>query len=512
MSFFDNPVEYLYGVSKLKTGVMGQPQELGLITVIIFALFVIYILWHCKGMKTNNDIKWLLWSALGIFIANIFIGTRWFPDASRSVSHMFGIVKAFVSFILSVAPIALSLVFCNKFWEKMEIDIENKIFSSSIYPTLMVAQGTFYTFVGVASILLTYGISEGGDTSMLLSGLKLAFFTSVIGLLYSIAAKMYIKQKENEYKEKNKLRVLDENDFYNLIRELKTTQNNIYSVLYQINSSQKENNQTLEKILYEGLDNNNKILQEQMRGIITGLTSNIEHSIQMVSQNLDVINKGFTENLIKVLESTNRKIILINDKLDKTCEFSARWNEENQKILTDLESISDKYNRYSIAQLQMLDKITDSNSTIGYATESIANNISEYTASMYKVSNNANDILDGFSKFNDGVSKLEKHIQTQNLFMDNAVKELTHTSKEVRESSNEIIQEYKNLNKLILENNVQNNLAIKEEQKKYAENIENITVETIKIVGEALRLARDEYKKEIKDLHSEIANIKKDVK
>ena len=41
---------------------------------------------------------------------------------------------------------------------------------------------------------------------MLLSGLKLAFITSIIGLAYSIAAKNYLKKEEDKFFKQKKRR------------------------------------------------------------------------------------------------------------------------------------------------------------------------------------------------------------------------------------------------------------------------------------------------------------------
>ena len=96
----------------------------------------------------------------------------------------------------NLLPIAASGYLCWHYCQDMKRDIKRKQLGDSIYPSLMVAQGTYYTFVGISIVLYTF---DGSDVTNIISGTKLAFCTSVVGLLASVAAKIYLKRATEEY-------------------------------------------------------------------------------------------------------------------------------------------------------------------------------------------------------------------------------------------------------------------------------------------------------------------------
>ena len=97
---------------------------------------------------------------------------------------------------MGLAAVVCSVILCRGYWDAMGRDIERKQLGDSIYPSLMVAQGTYFTFLGISIILFSF---NQNNTGAFISGLKLAFATSIVGVIYSIAAKIRLKLAVEEY-------------------------------------------------------------------------------------------------------------------------------------------------------------------------------------------------------------------------------------------------------------------------------------------------------------------------
>ena len=132
-----------------------------------------------------------------------------------------------VIIIRDYLPILFSIGLCGYYWKQMMKDVKQHKLGESIYPTLMAAQGPFYTFLGLSIILLLF---TNRDVTQLIGGLKLAFFTSAIGIMLSIVAKIYLKSETESYVNQDSEGVVvedtvfvDENDFYRLLKKIHET-------------------------------------------------------------------------------------------------------------------------------------------------------------------------------------------------------------------------------------------------------------------------------------------------
>ena len=190
-------------------------------------------------MKLNDsNVKWSFGYLIGttvVFIILQVIKT----NISASAADESGLLTNIMTALTNVLPILASGVLCRYYWREMDRDIQRKQLGDSIYPSLMVAQGTFYTFVGISIVLFTF---DGNDVSNIISGTKLAFFTSVIGLLSSLAAKIYLKRVTEEYGigSSDEYQYYDEAAFFDMMKK--------------INESIREQNAIIEKNLNKRLD------------------------------------------------------------------------------------------------------------------------------------------------------------------------------------------------------------------------------------------------------------------
>lgn len=179
----------------------------------------------------------------------------------------------------------------------------------------MVAQGTFYTFVGVAAILFSYDAGQENAITMLLSGLKLAFITSIIGLAYSIAAKNYLKKEEDKFfqqkKEDTKVpSSLDEIDFYKKLSDIKSDIADSYTQLKSIDSSIGRNNlftkdqskllenqnTLLEKTLTEAMNNAGEVLVKKNNEVLSSTIKSFKQMIvETQKSNQTIMNQIFQD-------------------------------------------------------------------------------------------------------------------------------------------------------------------------------------------------------------------------
>lgn len=370
---------------------------------------------YIKSHKTDSDnvesenqngtygIGLFYWSCIGLFLAQLFISYHW-PATRLFSAQTIGYMKHLMRFIVSVAPIGLAFYFCNSFWKRLEDELNNKKFSDSIYPTLMVAQGTFYTFVGVSAILLTY--TGGQNVDVILQGLKLAFLTSVVGLLYSIAARFKIKAavdkhytevKNNEVKLATLKKInsteegikvpeyLDERDFYVVLKNIDRSlakfagelvdankdclrkQADVFGEKLELvfNSLKKDmeevsnhsadikNNFEAQKVSSEELKNEMKALWENANGAYTNVSAVAENFNDLIT-NCKVEQLAPTVKQVSMLsESTERlntNISAIIDKIGGNSDKIVAWSkniETNLKnIMTADVNLYDEFSKY----------------------------------------------------------------------------------------------------------------------------------------------------------------------
>lgn len=262
-------------------------------------------------------------------------------------------------FILNYLPSICSLFLCICFFNRLKTDIKNKVFDS-IYPTLMVAQGTFYTFVGVCSVLLVCSISSD-SIQILLSGLKLAFVSSAIGLFFSIIAKLKIKQAISLYQQEKSVH----NVYYD--------ENDICTILISIS---------------EKLDANNKLLTEQNTKICNEIKASNSMAIEKLDTMLRSLNKTLTTNIEKAFSSikentqkmnlhlanANGHISTINNALydihNTLSDFNTQLKNETNKLQANISNFN-KLN--SEAYREFEEKITSTVNIIKSSTDTIAN-------------------------------------------------------------------------------------------------------------------------------------------
>ena len=261
-------------------------------------------------MKLNDsNVKWSFGYLIGttvVFIILQVIKT----NISASAADESGLLTTIMTALTNVLPILASGVLCRYYWREMDRDIQRKQLGDSIYPSLMVAQGTFYTFVGISIVLFTF---DGNDVSNIISGTKLAFFTSVIGLLSSLAAKIYLKRVTEEYGigSSDEYQYYDEAAFFDMMKK--------------INESIREQNAIIEKNLNKRLD------------IVTkGLTNMVE---KVTAEHLEKTKECYIS-LQEASDKVNRDLVIkVNEYLgsiDKSVSAMQSFSGDFKTQLRDM--------------------------------------------------------------------------------------------------------------------------------------------------------------------------------
>ena len=251
-----------------------------------------------------------------------------------------------LSLALNLVPIVLSSYLCKRYWGKLVKDIENNNFDS-IYPTLMVAQGTFYTFVGVSAILVAYKANGGSnEIPLLIGGLKLAFLTSVIGILFSIGAKSYIKEKMDIYV-KNKEHI-DEYNIYDVLKEISCTLKDIKEQSDRTNKDVKQNIENLAVKNEESLKECGKqikLLLDDSFSKMADNVSKINDELNKTKTNMAQINlssQNFRNKLSKAYIELGAHI----DKLDE--KYASHLNKLDERHTNYLNKLDEGYTSYSL--------------------------------------------------------------------------------------------------------------------------------------------------------------------
>ena len=244
-------------------------------------------------MKLNDsNVKWSFGYLIGttvVFIILQVIKT----NISASAADESGLLTNIMTALTNVLPILASGVLCRYYWREMDRDIQRKQLGDSIYPSLMVAQGTFYTFVGISIVLFTF---DGNDVSNIISGTKLAFFTSVIGLLSSLAAKIYLKRVTEEYGigSSDEYQYYDEAAFFDMMKK--------------INESIREQNAIIEKNLNKRLDIVTKGLTNMVEKVTAEHLKKTKECYISLQEASDKVNRDLVIKVNEYLGSIDKSV------------------------------------------------------------------------------------------------------------------------------------------------------------------------------------------------------------
>ena len=499
-------------------------------------------------IKRENDdsIQEFYFSCLFLFSAQLVIGYYWpnitlFEDI-KITNKAWGFIKHILRAFVAVAPIWYSFKFCNRYWGYLKEELEQKKFNDSIYPTLMVAQGTFYTFVGVSAILLIY--TGNKDISQILQGLKLAFLTSVIGLLYSIAARFKIMAATKEYYALRAQRMpLDEYDFYVLIKNIHDSLRNDFQNIVE-NNNKALNVQTevfaqkIEEVfgklkedmattaqysqsIKENFEMQNKSAV-QLRGEIAGLLEEANGAYSNISQTAAAFDRFIKESnasqlpkVVKdvafVAEQTNRinnyaQSLYSNiennlEKISRNSEEIVSWTSNMDKMATANQALSSEIMQYhdAIGELN-LPAVAQ---TLKHLSDSYEN-LDKFKDRDYTMLQQYNHMLEEQkAAISEQLHLLEdtiKMIRVSQASYEGSTRALSNLAERVNQNTDNVVGAFVNLDAQIRKQSLkieeEHYKALLEQQKKYMENLEAARNKTLEASLDVTNAVLDRVKNE----------------
>ena len=261
---------------------------------------------------------------------------------------------------VSVVLIAVCFGICwKKIWLKSKANIEKGIVDNGAQ--LAVTVGVIFTFIGITIGLLNFNTDStkmADNINLFLEGMKTAFVTSIIGMIFGI----YIKWKQSEVEQKDDItlkEILHEN-IGNISKKLNDIKNSIDA----------NSNNTLQREINNLITAMKNFIQasNSSREDMKALSDSMENQVESVN-NLGVV---FTRNIQEI----SNKFILANERqAEKFKEAIDNLSDSQKKTLENLsEKLSDKLKSFDENQITRLDKMNETIEKMLYLTEQAKQN------------------------------------------------------------------------------------------------------------------------------------------
>jgi biopolymer transport protein ExbB/TolQ len=424
-------------------------------SLIIFVIVTILLLLFVrKQLLKSEDTVVLLFSALGLFFIQLIL-----PSNFREYEPY----KEIIRLMISIIPIAISVILCLKYWKAMDEDLKAGKYGESLYPTLMVSQGTFFTFVGVSAILFSFN-SKGNDINMLLAGLKLAFVTSVVGLVFSIAAKRYIKQKTDKYVSTNRTAIekdyLDEKDFFNAIQKLntdlinmsKTTDSigkNMFIAATESVKANEERERVFEdfrRVMKDAMDENSKTMERNMAVLVEQFQNSIKETFKSMENGITKLDNAYahlskqSDTFVEKMDMVGNAEVKLVEKLtglnsaimEKLDQQSSDIIGRTSKLLNDTKELTEKTNSHYVANANMLNQcLNDTMVAFKESVDTAENECRNRIAAVSEFNKGAIDLLNGL---NGSSTKMQESLERIALVMSNVDQCISKTNNSVEEN------------------------------------------------------------------------------
>lgn len=266
-------------------------------------------------------------------------------------------------------------------------------------PVLLTTIGLFGTFVGIAIGLGSFDVNAV-DSSLpqLLMGMKLAFWTSILGMACSIVYKI-IQAFSGFFTSQEKYVGVSSDDIYNIMSEqhkVLTRQEAILSNIKENIASQKEDKAIYEQInlfrrdAKEYFDNGQQTTELYLK--------EISIKLQDFMQNL---TKNSTETLVEALSDVIRDFnTKINEQfgenfkeLNKAVGALLTWQENYRSHIEQVETLFEIASEKIITVSLTMEKISASTSSIPRAMDSLTKLLNALEVELEK----ASELLEGFA-------------------------------------------------------------------------------------------------------------------
>ncbi len=280
--------------------------------------------------------------------------------------------------------------------------------------------GILGTFVGIAWGLWNFQINEI-DKSIggLLSGLKTAFFTSILGMFFSILIKILERGKKTGNAPLDLIIQVIESSSNKLCEEIPQKIGQIINQNIQEIRSLNNTTQTASDKMIQSIKETN---QENQNNLIKGFQE-INSSLSKV---VDEISKGASETIIQALKQTMetfnedlKQCFGDNfNKLNKSCSQMIEWQEQykNQVIQAteNLKIVGETLRQQSETHEMMRSNIEESNVLLKRVEKHIQTMnklLQDHEGLPDRVSNTISNVKEGFENINNEMKEFSKTIQ-----------------------------------------------------------------------------------------------------
>ena len=255
--------------------------------------------------------------------------------------------------------------------------------------SIIVSIGIFGTFLGIFIGLINFNTFDiKGSVPELLNGLKIAFFTSVMGMGYSVVLSVIQKGKRKIGDDSSEIETLQsiargvdnlKKSFDEALKELsKSATEEIIEALNQVitdfNTNLKEQFGENFKQLNESVKNL-LIWQENYKIHIEDVEEKIETLIQSQEKTEETIKNiqnsyektlGFNKGLSEVIDQINSQIKILEDysnnlnqSITKQSDFFENYQVESDKVLKSTTDFSEKIRTSITSQSESISKLQD---------------------------------------------------------------------------------------------------------------------------------------------------------
>ena len=481
--------------------------------IILLLVITLYMFKKARGLSdSNNNTNFLLWSAILVFLIQMISTFNWI-NLSPQINNLIKNLKNIFSIASNIIPIVCSLWMCNNYWKAMERDVKAGKVGDSIYPTQMVAQGTFYTFVGVSAILMGYN-ADGSDIDLLISGLKLAFITSVIGLIYSVAAKNYLKRKTEEWENSHlsNPQYLTDVNFFNVLIDISNTLKNGFETIIKNQTQQKnilkdfcesmesdndkiiknqaDQTKNLSIFLNDSISKNNDILKDSLSSVNNIMISNLNKTFEIIKNSVDSTSVSMAK-ISETSEKINKDLININRNINNTKDKMADYDGIYEQYITKIKEVNNQIVIISnnLSKISISEEINSINALIADLKVKIDN----FTLSVSNLRSSASYLLEGFKDEREKLTNdLELSIDSLGNSFSNCIKEINDSLREnINDLNTNIKSNIQDINATVI--NEKDLIEIQlDKLKEFKIVIENIARdinnqdESIKIAGEKI--------------------------
>lgn len=313
---------------------------------------------------------------------------------------------------------------------------------TSVASTVMTSLGITGTFVGILFGLQDFRINDiDNSIATLLDGLKIAFATSVLGLVFSLVAQAvlpYVRRKGLDSNDSAASDELSASDF------MKALQNQA-QILERQEAIMGRQAESMERMVATAGMTFDKIGGPDQTSVVNQFTQSrleFQQFDEQLQRKLDEVAETLSESATKqIIEALNEVIRDFNQKL--TEQFGENFKKLNDAVL-ELVTWQENY-KQQLADMKVA--FDQSVLSLGQTAESV-NSISEHTATIPAAMSDLSPVV---TTVHEQIRDLGQHLETFSALRDKAVEAVPETQRHLEAVVADISGSAKKANELSME-------------------------------------------------------------